>query len=396
MKIEPVAITAYTLTSALGAGLESLRSALGRAESGLSPASWPGCDVKTWLGEVKELRDATVEVGAAWESRNNRLALLGLQQDGFSGRVREIAQRFGADRVGVVMGTSTSSVGRTEAGFRHLDAQDRWPARYAQPQTHHPHSPGAFVAAQLGVEGPAMTISTACSSSARVFASAARWLRADLVDAVVVGGVDSLCLSTIYGFHSLQLVAPERCRPFDQNRQGLNLGEAAGYALMMSAERAPDVAAMLVGYGESCDAYHMSSAHPDGLGARRALTRALERADRVATDIDYLNLHGTGTPANDRIEGMLCASMFPVGTVMSGTKAWTGHTLGAAGIVEAVISLEALRSGMVPGTLGCDQAMPEMADRLALENRSVPLRRVMSSSFGFGGNNCALIFEAAA
>ena len=391
---ESVAVAAYTLTSALGVGLDAHRAALRSGAGGLAPAYWPNADVDTWLGAVDALAASGLELEPEWDSRNNRLAQLALKQDGFDKAVGSAVRRFGADRLGVLMGTSTSSVGRTERAYRELRDDGRWPESYVQPNTHHPHSAGAFVAQRIGAEGPALTISTACSSSARVFASAERWLRAGIVDAVVVGGVDTLCLSVIYGFHSLQLVSPTRCRPFDINRDGLNLGEAGGFALLTARRDTAEPAGWLKAYGESSDAHHMSSAHPEGLGARLAIELALARGGLEPGDIGYLNLHGTSTPANDAIEGKLCASLFDTRTRMSATKGWTGHALGAAGIVEAALCLDVLTCGWIPGTLGTEHVMSEIAEHLVLEGEAAQPRYAMTNSFGFGGNNCSLIFEA--
>lgn len=383
----PIPVTAYTLTSALGAGLDAVDAAVRGGCGGLSPQPWQDCDVPTWLGRV-DIPDH-VRTEPAWACRNNRLALLGLHQDGFADHVRTAIERFGAHRVGVAIGTSTSSIERTEAGYRELDEADRFSPEFRQPDTHNPHSPGAFVAQALGAAGPALTVSAACASSAKVFATAARWLELSLVDAVVVGGVDSLCLSVIYGFHSLQLVAPSPCRPFDRDREGISLGEAAGFALLTRADPAGAEVALL-GYGESCDAHHMSSAHPEGLGARLAMERAVAASGLSFADLDYVNLHGTGTRGNDATEGQVCAQLLAPHTVASATKGWTGHTLGAAGIVEAVLCLRALTSGVVPGTLNTRD--PQADFNLALETADRQPRRALSNSFGFGGNNCALVF----
>jgi 3-oxoacyl-[acyl-carrier-protein] synthase-1 len=236
-----------------------------------------------------------------------------------------------------------------------------------------------------------MTVSTACSSSARVFGSAARWLACGIVDAVLVGGVDSLCLSVIYGFHSLQLVSSSPCRPFDHDRDGISLGEAAGFALV-TRDRISDLPISLLGYGESLDAYHMSSAHPEGLGARIAMQAAVDRSGLSFDQINYLNLHATGTRANDSVEGKICAELFGDATLISGTKGWTGHTLGAAGISEIVISIDAMQTGLIPGTLNLIN--PDQAIQLPILTQNVEseIATVMSNSFGFGGNNCSVIF----
>ncbi len=378
-------VAAYTLTSAMGTGLAAMRERFARGSGGLSTAPWPYCDVPCALGRVADVE--SVEVPARRLSRNNQLVSLALAQDGFTEAVRASLARFGSQRVGMVMGTSTSSIDRTEAGYRHRDDDGRFPIDFQQPDTHHPHAPGAFSAELLGIEGPSLTISAACASSAKVFATANRWLQQKLVDAVVVGGVDTLCLSVIYGFHSLQLVAPEPCRPFAVDRQGISLGEAAGFALLTRDDAA---SIRLCGVGESCDAHHMSSAHPEGLGARLAMLAALEDAGMTMAEIDYLNLHGTGTKANDATEGMVCADLLEPHTLVSATKGWTGHTLGAAGIVEAILCIEAIARGFVPGT--CNTREHQAEFDLLLDSHSTNVKTAMTNSFGFGGNNCSLVF----
>ncbi len=386
----PVDIVAYTLTSSLGTGVAEMRASLRADRGGLSPAPWPECDVPCHLGRIE--LPAHNDLAPARDSRNNASIALALQQDGFTNSVAQAVSRHGPARVGLVMGTSTSSIDRTERAYTALEADDRFAPEYRQPFTHNPHAPGDFAASELGLQGPRLTISAACASSAKVFATAQRWLNQNLVDACVVGGADSLCLSVIYGFHSLQLVAEEACRPFDTQRAGISLGEAAGFALL---ERRPDQTTtscelQLLACGESCDAYHMSSAHPDGLGARLSMRRALAAAGLSMSDIDYLNLHGTGTRANDSTEGRVCAELMGSNTLASATKSWTGHTLGAAGIVEAVLCLDALHTGFVPGTRNTREV--EDGFPLLLESRQQSVATALSNSFGFGGNNCSLIF----
>jgi 3-oxoacyl-[acyl-carrier-protein] synthase-1 len=325
-------------------------------------------------------------------SRNNQLAWLGLQQDGMLESIERLKSDIGDARIGVVMGTSTSSIGRTEEAYANLPPDEPMPPAFRQPQVHNLHSPGAFVAAVTGLSGPSMTISTACSSSAKVFASAARWIGHGLVDAVVVGGVDSLCLSTLYGFNSLELVSQQPCRPFDRRRDGINIGEACGYAIVARRGALSDARMQLLGYGESSDAHHMAHPHPEGLGAIMAIDLALERAQLGSDDIDYVNLHGTATPANDRIESRVLARRFSGRTRASSTKGWTGHTLGAAGILESVIALETIRSGCVPGTLQFEEPDPETEITVEAENSAMNVRYALSNSFGFGGSNAALVF----
>jgi len=388
-----LAIGSYTATSAAGVGLAEMRESIAVRRTGLRSNDFEGCDLDTWIGRVEDVDSVVMPDGLGHlRSRNNQLAWLGLQQDGFLNSVEELKSSIGADRVGIVMGTSTSSIGRTEAAYARLLPTEEMPEDYRQPLVHTLHSPGIFVAAVTGLTGPSMTISTACSSSAKVFASAARWIGHGLVDAVLIGGVDSLCMSILYGFNSLQLISAEQCRPFDRRRDGINIGEACGYALVAKEGVLPDARLSLVGYGESADAYHMAHPHPDGKGAVIAIDRALERAGLAADAIDYVNLHGTATRANDRIEGRVLAQRFSERTKASSSKGWTGHALGAAGILESVITLEAMTHGVLPGTLNSEEADPEIEFPVITENVDLDVRYAMSNSFGFGGNNATLVF----
>lgn len=388
-------VTAYTQLSAIGHGVEALRQALNDRRSGLRPNDYPGSAVDTWIGRVAAAdREADLDWTAQeqWRSRNNALVRLGLAADGFFDRVIECRERFGPGRMGVVIGTSTSSIGRTEEAYA-AGGETAFPGAYRQPWVHNPHSPGAYVAHLTGIEGLQMTISTACASSARVFATGWRWLQAGLVDAVLVGGIDSLCHSVLAGFQSLELTSPRPCQPFDARRSGINLGEAAGYAILMRATDAPPDAPRLAGYGESSDAYHMSQPPPGGEGAQRSMRDALRRAGITGADIDYVNLHGTASQANDQAESEALAALLPADVFVSSTKGWTGHTLGAAGILEAVITLEALHNGHLPGTLNLEEPDPGLAFPVARENGYKQVRHAMSNSFGFGGNNCSLVFS---
>ncbi len=391
--MSPLEIGAYTATSAAGVGLAMMRHNITEGISGLRRNDLPGCDLETWIGRVDDVESAELPAETAHLiSRNNQLAWLGLQQDGMLESIERLRRRVGTERIGVVMGTSTSSIGRTEEAFAHLLPDARMAPEYRQPRVHQLHSPGTFVAAVTGLSGASMTISTACSSSAKVFASAARWIHHGIVDAAVVGGVDSLCLSTLYGFNSLELVSEHPCRPFDRRRDGINIGEGCGYAIVARPGLLSDASLRLLGYGESSDAHHMAHPHPEGLGAVIAIDRALERAGLGADEIDYVNLHGTATPANDRIESRVLAQRFSGRTRASSTKGWTGHTLGAAGIVESVITFEAIQAGQVPGTLNCEEPDPESELGIQTETVSMDIRHAISNSFGFGGNNATLVF----
>ncbi|MGH8159636.1 MAG: beta-ketoacyl-[acyl-carrier-protein] synthase family protein [Rhodanobacter sp.] len=391
----PLAITAYTATSAMGHGLAAQLDALRHAHSGLRPNDFSGTPLACWIGRVDGMEDAALPaIHAAWECRNNRLAWLGLNQDGFFDRVQAARERYGAGRIALLLGTSTASIGATEEAYRRLDPDGGFADDMLRPAIHTPHSLAAFVSEALGLEGPCLTISTACSSSAKVFASAERMIRLGLVDAAVVGGVDTLCDSVLFGFNALELVSPEPCRPFDAARNGISIGEAAGFALLERVDAAPDVPRLL-GYGESSDAHHMSTPHPDGLGAELALRDALARAGLDATQVDYINLHGTASLKNDEVEAALVSRAFPASTRASSTKGYTGHTLGAAGIVEATIALQAIEHGLIPGNLGGVTPDPACGAQFAWQNEQQRVDVALSNSFGFGGNNACLAFARA-
>lgn len=381
----------YQSTSAAGVNIDALREAIDTQRSGLRKNDFDRSDLKTWIGRVPGVDG--IDLGE-WQSRNNALASLGLEQGDIKKNLSALKKRYGSARLGIVMGSSTSSIDRTELAYQHLD-NGRLTPEFQQDMVHNPHAPSLYVAHATGLTGPAITINTACSSSAKVFATGARWLEAGVVDAVLVGGVDTLCLSVLHGFDSLQLVSEQRCKPLDQNRDGINLGEASGYAILgRAAEHEQDTGVKLVGYGESSDAHHMSHPHPDGLGAELAIRQALRMAKLEPTSIDYINLHGTSSRANDLIEGKLIERLFPKTTQVSSTKGWMGHTLGAAGITEALIAVDALKRGVIPGSLNLDQLDKDLNISVQRDNLERSMHHVMSNSFGFGGNNCCLIFGA--
>lgn len=387
--IRPLRISSYTLCSAAGDGRDQTLQSLRDRRSGLRRNDF-GAPLPTWIGRVAGLeRQPLPAQFAQWECRNNRLAWRGLITDGFRDAVLQARERYGADRIAVVVGTSTSSIGASEDAYTRLEADGRYPPDLRRPIIHTPHSLGDFVQNALGLTGISVTVATACSSSAKVFAQAERLMRTGLADAAIVGGVDTLCGSVLFGFNSLELVSSELCRPFDVERRGINLGEAAGFALL---EREASDGPWLIGYGESSDAHHMSTPHPEGLGARAALADAMERADITASDVGYINLHGTASQKNDEVEARVVADLFSSDTVASSTKGWTGHTLGAAGIVEAGITLLALEHGLLPGTLNTQTLDPVCGPQIRCENTDRSIERALSFSFGFGGSNCVLAF----
>jgi 3-oxoacyl-[acyl-carrier-protein] synthase-1 len=396
--VQPLAISRYSIVNCLGAGSRAIADAMRGMRSGLAPCDFETVALDTHIGRVPGLEEARVRPDLVdYDCRNNRLAQLGIELDGFTGAVAEARDRYGAARIGVFVGTSTSGILATELAYRHRDPKTgALPPDFRYAQTHNTYSLADFVRRYLGLQGPAFVVSSACSSSAKVFGNAARMIAAGACDAAVVGGVDSLCLTTLYGFHSLELTSRGPCRPFDAERDGLSIGEGAGFALLERAGARPEARAMLLlGVGESCDAYHMSTPHPEGLGAKLAMQRALESAGLAAADIDYVNFHGTATRANDAAEDRSVWELFGDGTPCSSTKGATGHLLGAAGITEIIISILAIEQGFMPGSAHTRRVDPAMKCSYLIEPRTVRVRRVLSNSFGFGGSNCSVVLGAA-
>lgn len=385
----------FTATSCIGRGLEQTLAALQQCHSGLLPCTFETVALTTSIGEVDGI-DA-VEIPdhlADYDCRNNRLAQLALMQDGFADAVRVAAEKYGRHRIGVFIGTSTSAILETELAYRQTDAETgALPDTFHYRTQHNTYSVADFTRLYFGLTGPAATVSSACSSSAKVFSSARRMIAAGLIDAAVVGGVDTLCLTTLYGFNSLGLTAAQPCRPYDTSRDGISIGEAGAFVLLEHQPAQPeDDAILLLGVGESSDAYHMSSPHPEGLGARMAMQAALDMAGLSPQQIDYINLHGTATPSNDAAEGKAVSALFGASTPCSSTKGATGHTLGAAGALEAVICALALQNNLLPAGINTQQLDPDIPLDYLLKNRDMTISHVMSNSFGFGGTNCSLIF----
>jgi 3-oxoacyl-[acyl-carrier-protein] synthase-1 len=396
--MSPLVLKEFTASSCIGRGTADTLASLKAERSGLSKCAFESVDLDTHIGEVAGVDSQALPHDLQrFDCRNNRLAELAMRQDGFLQAVEERASRLGPKRVGVFIGTSTAGILQTELAYRRRDAlTGALPDDFDYRGTHNSFSVADYLRRRLRLQGPAVAVSCACASSAKVFGAARRMIEADLIDAAVVGGVDSLCLTTLYGFHSLQLCSRAPCRPFDVARDGISIGEAAAFALL---ERASDQSmsgdVLLLGVGESSDAYHMSAPHPEGHGARRAMLAALADAGLEPGTIDYINLHGTGTPSNDRSESHAVAAVFGAATPCSSTKGATGHALGAAGALEAVISALALKHALMPGGVNTTHVDETLAAHYLKKMRSAPLARVLTNSFGFGGTNCSLILGLA-
>ena len=326
---------------------------------------------------------------AQQRSRNNQLLLEAALQ--IEDEIRQALQTYGPGRVGIVLGTSTSGIDEASRGIAHYLRDKQFPGDYDY-QQQELSAPANFLADWLQVSGPAYVISTACTSSARAMMSARRLLDLGICDAVICGGVDSLCKLTLNGFTALEAVSNRRCNPFSVNRDGINIGEAA-VLFLMSRDPAPIA---LLGSGASCDAHHISAPEPSGKGALQAMRKALASAKLAPEQIGYLNLHGTATQHNDAMESQAVASLFPDGVACSSTKPMSGHTLGAAGALEAAFCWLSLAHGVVAPHVWDGHADPALpALQWAHAGDSLKKRCLMSNSFAFGGNNVSLIIAEA-
>ena len=328
-------------------------------------------------------------------SRNNQLLLeaaLQIRPD-----IDRAIQTYGRDRIGIVLGTSTSGIEEASQGLAHYIREQQFPTDYDY-QQQELGAPANFLADWLQVSGPTYVISTACTSSARALMSAQRLLDLGVCDVVLCGGVDTLCKLTLNGFSALEAVSGQRCNPFSRNRDGINIGEAA-VLFLMSKQPGDGQPIALLGSGASSDAHHISAPEPSGRGAQEAMRKALNRAGLQPQQISYLNLHGTATPHNDAMESHAVAAVFPEGVPCSSTKPMTGHTLGAAGALEAAFCWLSLSSGnrehALPPHVWDGQADPELPalNWVTPDTRlsSIGPRYLMSNSFAFGGNNVSLI-----
>lgn len=386
-------LNAVGLICSAGDSPEKLKQSLLNKQTTLTRTKDFSSDEKTELplgiyqGELPEL---TLE-DRKWQSRNNQFAVAALNQIG--DEVQEAIAQFGAHRIGVIIGTSTAGTAECEPAIEQWVQTGDIPSDYDY-GLQEMGAPAQYIANLLGVQGPCYGISTACSSGAKALASARRLIRAGICDAIIAGGVDTLCKLTVQGFSSLDAVSDELCNPFSANRKGINIGEGA--ALFLVTEEAKGVE--LLGVGEDSDAYHLSAPDPTGAGAIRCMSAALNDASLSADDIGYVNLHGTATKLNDQMESIAMHAVFGSDTLCSSTKPFVGHTLGAAGVVEAAICYLTLESGtddFVPVQLWdgvLDPELPKINLVDSAEKPISPLNYVLSNSFAFGGSSISLLF----
>ncbi|QNI04354.1 beta-ketoacyl-[acyl-carrier-protein] synthase family protein [Halomonas sp. SH5A2] len=386
LQAQPCRLLPPALVCPLGDDLATIADALFNGRRGLvrDDTFSPGRPLP--LGRVTCVLPDADSLPMAHRSRNNQLLAAALKQ--LEPTIDAFRKRHPEARIGVVLGTSTSGIGETEIALAQRQQLGDWPEDFRY-QRHEIGSSACFVAERLGLDGPAYTLSTACTSSARALASAKRLLASGSCDAVIAGGADSLCSLTVNGFASLEALSDSPCQPFSANRDGINLGEAA--ALFLVTGETGGI--QLSGYGETSDAYHISAPHPDGTGAIAAMQAALTMARLSAADIDYLNLHGTATRQNDSMEALAVNHVFGDTLPCSSTKALTGHTLGACGALEAAFCWLTLDAGRLPphvhdGQL--DPALPPLTYAAAVKR---DCRRALSNAFAFGGNNIALLLE---
>ena len=391
-------LNAVGIISALGSGVSNSADSLSKPESETLVFS-NQFDTKgntSRIGIVElELPDQD-QFPSKHRTRNNQLLIAALNQ--MTSQVEAAIQRFGEDRIAVILGTSTSGIAEAEQAVRTLEEEGAWPEDFDYSKQDI-GAPSLFLAEHLNLSGIAYTISTACSSGAKALASGKRLLDANLCDAVIAGGVDSLCGLTVNGFSSLDAVCRDVCNPFSKNRSGINIGEGAGLFLM-TKEAGP---VRLAGVGETSDAHHISAPDPTGDGAFRSMEMALNQAGLTPEDIDYLNLHGTATIQNDLMESKAVFDLFGNNVPCSSTKPFTGHCLGASGSIEAVLCWMLLQSHLFRG-LPVHQWDGEIDDEISpiklVDNRiseqcAGEIHRILSNSFAFGGNNVSLLLEVA-
>lgn len=383
-------MTGYSVGNALGAGSREVLTRLERGESGLARSladpTYPGP-----IGEFPEELAPPPPSLDRFDSRLVRMALTVVED--IAPAVNRAVARWGADRVALVLGTSTGGIRESETAYAQWAEDGVLPVPgFDLVNRHSFHGVLEATRLRLGLQGPAWVVSTACSSSAAAIASARRLLRTGRADAVLCGGADTCCLTTLRGFRALEAISPTGCRPFSADRNGLSLGEGAAFLLI---EKAGDGAAWLLGAGESSDAHHMSHPHPEGLGARLAMQEAIAQSGLSAGEIEHVNAHGTGTVANDAVEASAILSVLGANVPVASTKGYTGHLLGAAGATEAVFGIASIERGFLPASLGAEPKDPGVRVRIVVTPARRKVGSVLSNSFAFGGANVSLLFGAA-
>lgn len=398
MSINPSFVTSYSLVSALGVGNEQTLASLREMRSGLAYHDMGPALGNTWFGFVNEHETPALTGDyAIYNNSCNRLALAAMSQEGFSEAIESARERYGSHRIGCFVGTITGGSDYLESVYQDGSVHIKSSRERLIDQHHQTGSLISitlFIRRHLELTGPYATIGTACSSSAKVFAAASRAIEAGLCDAAVVVGAEGFNETLLHGFRNLGVLSTNPCRPWDKNRDGINIGAAAGMVLLERQPVSPHDL-RLVGYGETSDGYHMTAPHPEGLGVETSMRKALRSAGLQAQAIDYINTHGSATPMNDASEDAAIQRIFGAGMACSSTKGWTGHTQGAAGITEAILLLMSMQENLAPASLNTQELDPKLGCRILLDNEPMAIRYGLTNSMGFGGNNSTLIFGAA-
>jgi len=395
-------INNFALVNALGSDTKSIKkNLLAGSQSGLSRLDNLLLEGPITVADVNIDLPSLSDKPKHLQSRNNQLAALALAQ--IKEQAQALINKLGADRVAIVVGTSTSGISNGEQAMNVLQQQGKFPEQYDYRQQEI-YNLAEFISAELATTGLCLTISTACSSSAKAFKTASEMIAAGMADAAIVGGVDTLCGMTINGFHALNSTSSDICQPSSANRDGINIGEAAALAILTKEKSASSSNVRLLGVGESSDAHHMSAPHPEGHGAIVAMQSALTQASFTAADVDYINLHGTATPKNDAMEAVAVEHVFGCETPCSSSKGLIGHTLGAAGATEVGLCW-LLLSGDNDESYAKEQYdyAPQVWDNVVDETlpalnivaigdkKATPIRSCLSNSFAFGGNNVSVL-----
>ncbi|MEC7583299.1 MAG: beta-ketoacyl synthase N-terminal-like domain-containing protein [Planctomycetota bacterium] len=386
--MRPLNVTGYSMVSALGVGRDQHLAALSEGRTGLQQPSI-ALPFETAAGEVPVTLPELPESMAVRSTRISRMAALLLE--GLDEPLRRARERWRPERIAVLLGTSVAGAEATENAYRTYIEEGQFPKTYDFQRQHTFGAVLHVVAELVGAKGPAWMASTACTSSGKPFATARRLMAADLIDAAVVGGLDTLCELTLTGFQSLQALDVKPCRPFNVDRGGISIGEGGVLALV---EREGDPRVLVGGVGETSDCYHISAPHPEGSGARQAMADAMAQAGCKPEDIDHVNAHGTGTRLTDIAEAKAIGSLLPAEVPVVSTKGYTGHTLGAAAALEFAFAACAIEEGWIPRSLGSEPKDPEIGLTVPTESTRGSFRRVISNSFAFGGNNVSLLVEA--
>ena len=386
--MRPLLVTGYSMLSALGRGRQHHLDALASGTTGLGPSPIP-LEFATATGDVRVALPELPTEMQPWSTRLARMATALLQD--LDEPLRRAREKWRPERIAILLGTSTAGAETTEVAYGQFVKGGKFPRDYDFQRQHTFGAVLTVVRKLTGCNGPSWMASTACTSSGKSFATAQRLIASGVIDAAIVGGLDTLCTMTLQGFNSLQALDRVACRPFRADRNGINIGEGGSFALV---EREGDARVLIEGVGETSDAYHISAPHPQGLGAQAAMHDALAAAGRKPADIDHVNAHGTGTHLNDTAEANAIKAVLGTDVPCVSTKAYTGHTLGAAAALEMAFSACAIEEGFLPPAIGDGDIDPKIEVKIPTEKTTGKFERVLSNSFAFGGNNVSLLIGA--